>query len=78
MSQARKCDRCQCFFEGSTIKNPDAKIQLSTNISKYGADRNTNPFCVYTGVGVYDLCPSCYSEFKKFMTTYGFGVDKNE
>lgn len=76
MALAKKCDRCQCFFEGSTIKNPDAKIELSENISEYGADRNVNPFCAYKMIGIYDLCPSCYSEFKKFLLM--IGVDKND
>lgn len=77
MALAKKCDRCQCVFEGSTIKNPDAKIEVSTNISDYGKDRSVNPFCAYAGINAYDLCPSCYEEFKKFMlmtnAVRGFG-----
>ena len=77
MAYAKKCDRCQCFFEGSTTKNPDAKIELSINISEYGEDHNANPFFNYAMIGNYDLCPSCYVEFKKFLLIYdGIGVDK--
>lgn len=76
MAYAKKCDRCQCFFEGSTTKNPDVKIELSTNISEYDVTHNVNAFCNYATVGIYDLCPSCYVDFKKFLLIPG--VDKNE
>lgn len=63
MSVARRCDRCQCFYEDiHSMSDPDGKIEVSLNESSIG-----NDFREYVHLRTYDLCPNCYNEFRKFI-----------
>ena len=60
MANAKKCDRCGKFYELYNIANDDVKPNCVAAV-------NCDFKGIYTKDIMYDLCPECMTEFKKWM-----------
>ena len=70
MAIARRCDRCLNFYNEIVYNHPDAKIEVSTNITD-ALGTEPNRFSHYSVGMTYDLCRDCYEKFKRFMLGEG-------
>ena len=63
MAKAKKCDRCQKFYDYYTIK---VKERDGNNVNYYPVNKIKlgNDLNIYFG---YDLCPECMKEFFGFI-----------
>lgn len=59
MAEARKCDRCECYFDISKEKQSDYLLECH----KLDGGR-------YTVIGDFDMRPVCRDDFHDWMSKY--------